>query len=256
MGSFKPVRSVLRALEVLAYLGRHSDATVSELHRNLTLAKPTVVRLLETLMEAGYVTRDEGKPGYRITDKVYGLTGFQGGPLLIQATRSHALALTRRFKWPVSIAVLDHSAMRILYSTMTESPISWMPSGRQLPLLTRALGRAYLAYCSDEQQKLLLRIISKSENPEDRLVKVPRYWRTTINRVRNDGFAERDPTVEPRRQTTLAVPVMVANEPIATLGLTYYVSAVPRREAIDRYVPALKRAARAIGSYVERMSPH
>ena len=57
MSSFVPVQSVLRALDLLAEVNRTSLATVGDLHRRTGLPKPTIVRLLETLMAAGYVVR-------------------------------------------------------------------------------------------------------------------------------------------------------------------------------------------------------
>jgi IclR family mhp operon transcriptional activator len=255
MPSFAPVRSVLRALDILALIGRAGEGSVRDLSEKSGLPKATVVRLLETLIEAGYVWKDSAHGEYRITDKVYQLSGSYNGPLLIQASRPRALGLTRRFKWPVSVAVLDHDAMIILYTTMTESPISWKPSGQRLPLLTRALGRAYIAFCSPEQQRLILRILRTSASPDDRIARKPGAWEQILEKVRQDGYAARDPGTGPRLQTTLAVPIMVGGEPIATLGLTYYIAAVSPDEGVPRYVAALQEASRTIGTSIEQRLP-
>jgi len=65
--SFHPVQSVVKTLELLAEVNRTSLATVGELHKRTGLPKPTIVRLLETLMAAGYVVRDERMRGYQGT---------------------------------------------------------------------------------------------------------------------------------------------------------------------------------------------
>jgi IclR family transcriptional regulator, mhp operon transcriptional activator len=254
MPSFAPVRSVLRALDVLALIGRGSDGSVRDLSARSGLPKATVVRLLETLIEAGYVWKDPAHGEYRITEKVYQLSGSYNGPLLIQASRPQAIGLTRRFKWPVSVAVLDHDAMIILYTTMIESPISWKPSGQRLPLLTRALGRAYIGFCSPEQQRLILRILRTSTAPDDRIARKPQVCEQIFQTVRDSGFATRDPGTGPRLQSTLAVPIMVGGEPVASLGLTYYIAAVSP-EDVAHYVAGLKEAAKSIGSAIEQRLP-
>jgi IclR family mhp operon transcriptional activator len=243
MTAYQPVRSVLRAFDVLSAIGQAESSTIAELTKELKLPKATVIRLLETLVTAGYITRDKGRSGFRLTDKVYRLTRFQSAPFLIQAFRPRALELSRAFKWPVSVAVLDRDAMTIIYSTMMESPISWVPSGRRLPLLTRAIGRAYIAYCSDEKRRLLFKMIQQSSHPENKLVGNARYVKNMIEDVRRKGYAERDPKVKPVTQATIAVPLIVDADVVATMGMTYYVSAVDRDEAAKRYAPSLKSAA-------------
>jgi IclR family mhp operon transcriptional activator len=253
MPAYKPVRSVLRALDVLSGVGQSAGTTITELTQQLKLPKATVIRLLETLGTAGYVTRDQMHQGYRLTDKVYRLTRFQSAPFLIQAFRPPALELSRTFKWPVSIAVLDRDAMTIIYSTMMESPISWVPSGRRLPLLTRALGRAYIANCSDEKRRLIFRMLQQSAHPENKLVRNTRYVKNMIDEVTRQGYAERDPKVKPDTQTTMAVPLIVDDDVVATIGMTYYVAAVRREEAAQRYAPSLRKAAAAIQANLDKL---
>ena len=178
-------------------LGHTRGASVGILHEQSGLPKATVVRLLETLIEGGYVWKDPHQNIYLISEKVYRLSGFHNAPLIIQAARPYALDLSQRFKWPASVAVLDHDAMIILYSTMTESPISWTPSGQRLPLLTRALGKAYIAFSSPEQQRLILNLLRKSDNPENALSKQPKPLQQMLREIREKGFAERDPRLVP-----------------------------------------------------------
>ena len=106
MFSFAPVQSVLKALRLLTEVNRSSPATVGELHRRTGLPKPTIVRLLETLIEAGYVTRDERMRGYLVTSQVTQLSsGFHGAPMVIEAARPWATALTRQIKWPCAVCL-------------------------------------------------------------------------------------------------------------------------------------------------------
>jgi IclR family mhp operon transcriptional activator len=257
MPSFKPVRSVVRALEVLSLINRDRGSTIADLHRDIGLPKPTLVRLLETLAAVGYVAKDPGRNEYRVTHLVERLSvGFYGSPLIVEAARDDALDLTRRLKWPITVAILDNDAMVVLYSTVPESPIApgRPPAFSRYRLLTRAHGLSFLAFCSDEQRELIVASLVKSQHPEDRIANAPANIARLIAQTRKLGYAFRDPRVEPKLSSSMAVPIMAEGEPIGSLGLTYYTSAMGRAAAARRYVPELQKAARSIERRIEELS--
>ena len=49
-----------------------------------------------------------------------------------------------------------------------------------------------------------------------------------VRSTRSRGFAERDPNLEPTNSGTIAVPIMTNGVVLATLGRTYFRSAVQR----------------------------
>lgn len=257
MVSFNPVRSVIRALEVLSLINRDRGSSIAELHKNTGLPKPTLVRLLETLVTAGYVAKDRKRSEYRVTHLVERLSvGFYGSPLIVQAARADALDLTERLKWPITVAVLDNDAMVVLYSTVPESPISpgRPPAFSRYRLLTRAHGLAFLAYCSEEQRKLVIASLVKSNHAEDRLANSPSNIARLIAQTRRLGYAFRDPRVEPKISMSLSVPLISRGEAIGSLGLTYFASAMKPAEAARRYVSEMQRAARSIEQRIEELS--
>ena len=257
MASFTPVRSVLRALEVLSLLNRDRGGSIANLHAETGLPKPTLVRILETLACAGYVAKEPGQAEYRVTSMVERLSaGFYGSPLIVEAAREDALDLTLRLKWPITVAVLDNDAMVVLYSTVPESPMSpgRPPAFSRYRILTRAHGKAFLAFCSDEQRKLIVASLRKSTNEEDKLANSPASIARIISDARKLGYAFRDPRVEPKISNSLAVPLVVRNEAVGSLGMTYFSSAVRPAEAVRRYVPELQRAAKSIEKKIEWLS--
>ena len=68
--------------------------------------------------------------------------------------------------------------------------------------------------------------------------------------VRKQGFAERDQMVEPRSSSTIAVPITVNGRVLATVGMTYFTSALDRADIVQRYVPLLKGLAGNISASV------
>jgi len=259
MTSYEPVTSVMRSLELLAILNRQRISTIEHMHRLTGLPKPTIVRLLETLMAAGYVARDVGGKGYQVTSQVNALScGFHGAPQVVEAGRAWAQELTRMFSWPAAIAVLDGNAMLVCYTTSGESPIAPYHGliHKHLGLVTKALGRAYLAFCPPEERKLIYRLLMSSPHQDDGEMEAPEAIERMIRITRRQQFAERARGAKPEASSSVAVPIYEhgGHRVLATIGLTYYASAVKRSEIVDRLVPALKTAAIGISENVARMN--
>src|SRR5690606_16529409 len=122
---YEPVTSVMRSLELLEALNRQRYTTIEQLYRQTGLPKSTIVRLLETLIAAGYAVRDVSGKGYQVTSQVNALScGFHGAPQVVEAGRAWAQELTRMFNWPAAIAVLDRNAVQVCYTTSGESPVA------------------------------------------------------------------------------------------------------------------------------------
>lgn len=250
------VQSVTRALDLLQVLNRQKVSSVKQLHGVTGLPKPTIVRLLKTLAATGYVVNDHRQGGYSVTSLVRTLScGFHGDPLVVEAGRAWAIDLTQRFKWPVAIAVLDEDAMTVRFSTIPDSPISPFQGtvGRHLSLVSRGLGRAYLAFCPPAERNILLQMLAASKDPEDAPAKRPAALLRSLQAIRSQGYAERDPAVEPKSSSTLAVPVMDGDRVLATLGLSYFTSAMKRAQAVELYVPHLRSAAENITRSISRL---
>ncbi|WP_084697810.1 DNA-binding transcriptional regulator [Muricoccus aerilatus] len=251
-----PVQSVLRALSVLKELNRQRSTTVEELHRRTGLPKPTIMRLLGTLIVAGLVMKGSRGLGYHVTSDVLSLSaGYHGGPLVAEAGRPWAADLTRRLRWPAAIAVLDGARMAISVSTIADSAVSPFHStvGSHLSLVTRALGRAYIGWCPDTERRILVRMLAASADPEDNPPTLERTIRGIVGSVRQQGYALRDPRVEPRSSDTVAVPILLGGAVAGTIGLSYFRSAVNHRALTEELVPALKEASREITVSMERL---
>lgn len=238
-----PVESVLRALSLLRELNRARFSSVKDLHAATGLPKATIVRLLKTLCDAQYVTNDRRQGGYQITSNVKALScGYHGDPLVVEAARPWAIEFTRRHRWPIAMATFEEDAVVVRLSTIPDSPVSPFHGtiNLRLDLLTRALGRAYLAFCPDQERD---RLVDASGLREE----ARRESLAMLARVRSAGFALRDPAVEPRSSNTIAVPVMRGDAVLATIGMTYYKSAYPPAQAVATFVPRLRRLAMRIG---------
>lgn len=253
------IRSIERCLNVLLELNQQPINTIAQLHARTGLPKPTLVRILKTLEEAGYVENDSRQGGYQVSALVTSLSsGYHKSPLVVEAGRAWAVAITRKHKWPIAIALPDYTSMVVRFSTVPDSPVSPFHStvNRRLQLLTRGMGLAYVAFIESEERALILEALAKSEDPEDGLSHHPQEVNRLLAQVRKAGYATRASFVEPRNSNTIAVPIISQEgRVLASLGLTYFKSAfASEQEACERFVPVLQSAAVAISDDLGRLS--
>jgi len=240
--SYPPVKSVCRALDVLLTVNKLRIASVTAIHEETGFPKSTIVRMLETLRAEGYVARDNMCGGYRVTSRVRKLdAGYEGISQVIEAARPLAIDLTHRLKWPIGIGVIDGDAIAIKFWTGTISPWAHTNTvlGLRPDLLTTAMGRAYLAFCADDEREAHLARLRADPSREFGEA-AERDFRALLDEVRRDGFAMRDPRTKPYRTTTLAAPIMEGEVVHALVSISFFTTAVPRERIREQIVAPLR----------------
>ena len=238
----RPVESVRRVFALLAELNCRRISSVQQLHEATSLPKSTIVRLLNTLCTLGYATNDPRQGGYLVASQVRSLSaGFCGDPMVVEAARPWSIEFTRRYHLPVTVAVFDQNNMAVRFSTSKDTPMSphHTSHNMRLPILTRAVGRAYLAYCPARERNRIIKTLRSSPHPEDQIANEPDEVDKMINGVLRRGFAERAVSAEPRSSNSFSVPIIQQQNVMATIGVSYYRSAVPSAKARSEYVPLL-----------------
>lgn len=250
------VEAASRTLLLLEELNRHRVTSIDSLHKATGLPKSTVVRLMKSLCAMGYAANDRRQGGYTVASRVKSLSnGFHGDPLVVEAARPWAISFTEQYHWPIAIAVLDRTSVVVRFSTIPDSPVSPFHGtvNMHLSLLGRALGRAYLAFCPVSERSMLLDMLTRSREPEDQLATERNRALSLLAAIRKQGFAERDQMVEPRSSGTIAVPIIVNRRVLATVGMTYFMSALDRAVIVRRYVPLVKALADNIAASVSSL---
>ncbi len=250
MSSTRPIRALLRGLEVLHVLNQHNGATVSEVAAAIDLPRTTTYRILETLCVAGYAYRAASDERYRLTIMVRGLSdGFDDEAWVTQIARPYMYELCRDIVWPVAIATLSGSSMLIRQTTDHESPLAVEKRGPgfRVPLLASASGLAYLAFCPKEQRDTLLDVLSKSKREADKAARNKSKVYETLLEARKRGFAMSRRERRVSDEISVSVPIFAEDRLLATLTTRFSITAVELGEAEKRFVPKLRALAQTIG---------
>ena len=242
--SYPPVNAVCRALHVLKVANETCIVTVNSIHAETGIPRPTIVRILETLMHEGYVVRDNMCGGYRVTAKVGELSaGYGGISRVIEIARPLSIGLTRQIKWPIGLGVIDGDAIEIVFWTGTISPVVHTNTvlGKRPDLLRSAMGRAYMAFCDDDERERHIACMRK-QMPAEFGAKDEALFRQRLKRVRNAGYAMRDPRAEPVRMTTFGVPLLEKSKVAAVMSVSFFTSSVAQKDVKDAVLTPLLEA--------------
>jgi DNA-binding IclR family transcriptional regulator len=153
------IRSVSHALDVLEqFYGEADELGVTELSKRLKLHKNNVFRLLATLESRGYIEQNKATENYRLGIRCLqlGQTYINQMGLLRQA-KPILEDVTRQSKENSYVAVMRRSAVVPVAVVESKLPVRIISNvGESLPLHGTAVGKAYLAYESEEGLRNLL----------------------------------------------------------------------------------------------------
>jgi IclR family KDG regulon transcriptional repressor len=155
----KPVRSVERSLDILLCFTREEPVrSLTQIAESVHMSKTTVHRLLTTLENKRFISRDKTTGLYRL-----GLRFIEMASLVLQDVELHRWAvpylkrLSEEFGETVDLSILDGS--HVVYLEVIESPHRLKLAaavGQRLPACYTASGKALLAYLPGDEVKKIL----------------------------------------------------------------------------------------------------
>ena len=235
------IEPIRRAFSVLQALNRRRSTTLAVLAAETGLPRPTVVRLLHTLIALGYASRVSREAGYRLTDQVLTLAGgVRFIDHLVDAAIPHMSRFTREQGWPLYLGTLSTGGMAVRHSTAPESPMSFETAGygRRSPMLMGALGRAWVAFCPEEERRSILRGIGVRQGPA---------LKAALDRIQRDGYAFTVPP-RPMRIHGMAVPILDKSRVVGCVSMRFPRSAMSETAAGARYGRLLAKLTMAIAA--------
>jgi len=239
MAATRELQPVARALGVLEALNRAPIVPLAVLHTVTGLPKPTLVRLLRALIEAGYAEHVSREAGYRLTERVLRLSrGFRFRDRVVDAAIPAMRRFTAEHGWALYLATMEQGRMVIRFSTARDSPIGIERGNHNtaFPALTSALGRAYLAYCPAPERSAILATLAHDGRGLDALLGEVRRQGYALSARMRGGFIG------------LAIPIRHGEQVLASLTLRILIKAVGVDEAARRYLPQLRLLAEAVAA--------
>ena len=213
--------------------------------------RSTVRRLLETLRHEGFVRRGNREGQYYLTFEVRRLSeGFKDDAWITRVASPLMQASVRELLWPCDLSTVEAGFMVVRESTHRWSVLSQHRAmiGEKLPMLVTALGRAYLAACSNTERQALLSLLRQRTDWIGELARNEANIQRMIDETRARGYAYNDGEwIREATFAAIAVPVHSDDRLLGVLNMVFPKSAVSASDLDDRFVPALLRLADALG---------
>jgi IclR family mhp operon transcriptional activator len=257
---YSRVQGLERGIEVLRALNASTGGrnSVVRLSTETGLHRTTVKRLLETLKHLGVVRYLDDSNEYCLTLNVLQLSeGFRDVVWIAETARPLMHALTRKVMWPSDLMILDTDELVVRETTHGITPWSFNSRvlGIRVPLLQSSGGRAYLAFCADDERERLLDMLRRREGTDGERARDAGYVVRILDQTRERGFA-----VSERRESSgdmglrfgtnrcaaVAVPIRRKGCAVASLNIVYLTRAVSTQEIIERTLPDLIATGRRL----------
>jgi DNA-binding IclR family transcriptional regulator len=214
------VRAVERALDILLCFTRDEPArSLTQIAESINMSKTTAHRLLATLENKRFITRDKVTGLYRL-----GLRFIEMASLVLQDIELHRWVhpylqrLLTEFGETVDLSVLDGSD--VIYLEVIESPQRLKLAaavGQRLPAFFTASGKALMAYLPEEQIRNIL-----NENLTKHTDRTPRSIPEILEdlkRTAERGYAISEQEYE-QGINAVAAPILDTNKhPIASIAI-------------------------------------
>ncbi len=263
--SAKRVRALDRGLAVVEHLARHGASGLAGLRQATGLGNATLLRVLATLQDRGWVRRN-------IVEGQYELTGALGRSL---GARHHAHPLaelgapvlagmrTRGLGLPSDLcALVGPGRIEVIESTRSRGPMAPERTGLGIrpSMLLSAHGRAILAFAPAAERAAHLAELRRGVSRRDSRFLDPAWLEAELRRTRQRGFGLReedyfeDRGVDPGPNLgAIAVPILSQSGVHGTISLLWLrddttLAAVLALGSLDD----MHRAAARIGQALDR----
>lgn len=225
---------------------------LGQLHDLTAIPKPSLLRILKTLEEAGWIHRRMGD-GLYMSREPQEAPSTDGIPRvrLEDVAASVLHDLKKKMPWPSDLGIRCGTRMLVVQSNRSLFGKDWARTviGAQPDILGSAMGRAYLAFCPASERKALLGQLIHPGSPMARR----REW---LDRLLQDvsarGYARRDPLYagpdadHDTHLSAIAVPVRCGDEIVACLSCIWHVGTVQESAVISKGLGLLTDAANRI----------
>lgn len=250
--TYPHVQGLSRGLAILHAINLSPEgwASIAGLSATTGLHRTTVRRLLETLQAEGYVRRSVSDDSYRLNQKIRQLSdGFTDDEWISEIANPVLGELLQKVVWPSDLCTLDGDSMLVRETTHRFSPLSFHRAmiRQRMPVLFTSAGRAYLAYCSDEERQQVLRLLVAGNDEQANFARNRVLVEQMLEKVRRQGYSSNEGEWNLQvKIAAIAMPVRHKGAVLASINVVFLKKAMQIAEAAERYLPALRAAVEKI----------
>ena len=257
----KPIQALERGLEVLAALRDIRAASLHDLFQRTGIPKPTLTRILYTLYRQGLVWQRMADGAFLPSHIMLQRGRLDDTAWLVEIASAVLERLGDRVMWPSVLSVPRLDYMEVVETNSPRARFDELPAapiGFRANLLRSASGRAYLAFCPDQEREAMLRRLREREIAGHELAHDPAAIQQIVATTRRRGYSTRAPDFgshysKPRSEvddgrTSIAMPIRAGGQVLGCVNLTWRRKALTVSQVVDRYSADLHGAVSAIES--------
>ncbi|MGG0035302.1 IclR family transcriptional regulator [Priestia megaterium] len=244
-------QTLRRGLLILDLFHTHSSQlTVKEITAKLNISSTITFRLVNTLIECGYLTKDSSTGKLRLGLNSYKL-GIYADPIpqLRETAMPFLEHIAQLTKETVSLNVIDPITLEGVCVASIESPHDVKfsrPVGLSRPLHKGASRKVLLAFMDPTQQELVFQKIPPTDNMDIEVLK------KDLENIRIQGFSHTEGEVN-EGALNVAAPIL-SNQGLILAGLSIHCPTYRKKDDTVEYFARLaKEASLKISSIMENV---
>jgi len=219
-GTFRPVKSALRTLEILTTVSRESDGmTFADIERKMGWPRSSTYNLLHTLSEAEFLKYDDVDRHYRVGIRLWEAgQGFSGKNDLARVAKRFLENSKSQLNETVQLAILDGIENVYVAKVEANHHLKLVSEvGSRLPAHATGLGKALLAGLSPEELRQRFENVEMFAYTENTITSIAEL-EESLNVVRRQGYAV-DESEFSKGVYCVAVPIRdVSGEVVAAIS--------------------------------------
>lgn len=246
---YKDIKSLERGLKIIEALSELGWSKVGPLSIAAQIDRSSTYRLVNTLIQLGYVTRRNEDGSVALAPKfAYLADALKDDDIVTQFAWPPLFELSKDILWPSDFATLESGKLLIRLTTHRISPMSIHRgmAGKERFLVRSALGQAILSAMSATELEASLTIIQQlgGINAED--VRDHDAVRRLAERVREQGYASSTGLTE-SKISAIALPVAAPDgRAVGAVNIVFFRSVMTTAQAADRYLEKLQACVQQI----------
>jgi len=255
----KPIHALARGIGVLQALHTMQAGSLHDLHLATGLPKSTLTRILYTLHLQGLVWQRMADGAYLASHSIQQRAHIDDTTWLVELASPVLQELGRKTTWPSVLTVPRLDYMEVIETNSSQAYFDLIrrrPIGYRLNYLRSASGRAYLAFCTEQEREAVFRRLRENGAPGNEKASDPGFVRELVRSGRRNGYGVRTPDfggdfTRTRKEaddgrSSIAMPIVLDGEVLGCMNLTWRTKVISLTRMAERHGDDLRGAIREL----------